>query len=313
MPGAIRKEVTRHRTAMTARRFVFHTAVSAASSLFDYFNQPGNATSHFYVRADGIIEQYVSTAYRAPAQLDGNHDCISVETQDMGPAFPTWSGSDVPAWSPAQLTALAQMSAWVAQVHSIPLTLLPDSVDGRTGFGYHRLGVDPWRVPAGELWSNAYGKVCPGDRRIAQIPHILAQASGDDMTSEEHNALMLLAGNIAEAGFPNLRAALRADMIEQGGKVLETELQIDPFPTFRQAMRSDMIEQGHKVVDPQQVEVLAAIANIPPVDPQALADALAPLLPPGVALTSEDVAAIAAAAAVAVNDELAARVAPQVV
>jgi len=132
----------------------------------------------------------------------------------------------------------------------------------------------------------------------------------DDMTEEEHNALMLLAGNIAEAGFPNLRGALRHDMIEQGAKVLETELGIAPFPTFRQAMRSDMIEQGHKVTDPQHTETLQAIADIPSVDPQALADALAPLLPPGVALTPEDVAAIAAAAAVAVNDELAVRVAP---
>jgi len=181
MPGAIRKEVTRHDTSMVARRFVFHTAVSGASSLFPFFNQPGNATSHFYVRADGTIEQYVSTAYRAPAQLEGNHDCISVETQDMGPAFPSWSGSDVPAWSPAQLTALTQMSAWVAQVHGIPLTLLPDSIKGRAGFGYHRLGVNPWRVSSGELWSNATGKVCPGDRRIAQIPGILAAAQGDDV------------------------------------------------------------------------------------------------------------------------------------
>jgi len=186
MPGAIRKEVTRHRTAMTARRFVFHTAVSAASSLFDYFNQPGNATSHFYIRADGIIEQYVDTQYRAPAQLDGNHDCVSVETQDMGPAFPVWSGSDVPAWSPAQMTALTQMSAWVAMVHGIPLVQIPDSVNGRTGFGYHRLGINPWRVPTGELWSNSTGKACPGDRRIAQIPGILAQAAqGDDMSFED--------------------------------------------------------------------------------------------------------------------------------
>jgi hypothetical protein len=31
------------------------------------------------------------------------------------------------------------------------------------------MGCDPWRVSGGELWSKAYGKVCPGDRRIDQL------------------------------------------------------------------------------------------------------------------------------------------------
>jgi len=195
-PEAVRRPVTRFNPdgalaqQITPRRAIFHTAVSAARSLFDYFNQPGNPCSHWYVAADGYTEQYVDTDYRAPAQLEGNHDCLSWETQDIGGPFPAWSGSDVPAWTAAQVDRLTDIAAWVSQVHGIPLVQIPDSVDGRTGFGYHRLGVNPWRVPGGELWSNAYGKVCPGDRRIAQIPGILAAAAqGDDVTEEQYQDL----------------------------------------------------------------------------------------------------------------------------
>lgn len=50
-----------------------------------------------------------------------------------------------------------------------------------TGVGYHRLGVpliaggqDGW--PDGEVWTTSPGKPCPGDRRIAQVPGIVARA-----------------------------------------------------------------------------------------------------------------------------------------
>ena len=185
-PEAIRKEIIRHRTAIVGpRRYMLHTAVSAASSLFNYFNQSGNPTSHFYVRADGIVEQYVSTAYRAPAQLEGNRDSIGVETQDLGGPFPSWSGSNVPAWTDAQVKSLARIGAWLHATHGIKLQLCPNSRPGSEGFAYHRQGIDPWRVSGGELWSTTRGKVCPGDRRVKQVPDVLARAKQIIAGSEE--------------------------------------------------------------------------------------------------------------------------------
>jgi hypothetical protein len=168
-PGAIRKEITRHRTPRTRDRGICnHIAVSEAASLFNYFNQPGNPTSHFYVRYDGDVEQYVDTQFRAPANLKGNPTMISIETQGGKIAGQKWTA--------AQLETLAQIAAWCHQVHGIPLQAMPNSRPESIGIGYHRLGIDPWRVPDGELWSMSYGKTCPEEQRIAQQPYIITRA-----------------------------------------------------------------------------------------------------------------------------------------
>src|SRR6266508_4058674 len=172
-PGAIRKEVTRHRTPMARYRGVCnHVAVSEAASLFGYFNEPGNPTSHFYVRKSGVVEQYVSTAYRAPAQLEGNSSMISIETQGGVTHLET------EPWTEAQLQTLAGIAHWAHQLHGVPLVRMTGSRPETRGIGYHRLGIDPWRVDGGERWSKAYGKVCPGNAKIAQIPEIIARAKG---------------------------------------------------------------------------------------------------------------------------------------
>jgi N-acetylmuramoyl-L-alanine amidase len=178
-PGAIRKEVTRHRTRMERHRGICeHVAVSEAASLFNYFNQSGNPTSHFYVRKDGKVEQYVDTIYIAPCQLDGNPTLISIETQGGV------NNPDSEPWTAAQCESLAGIAAWAHKLHGIPLKSMPNSLPSSTGVGYHRLGVDPWRVPNGEKWSSAYGKICPGTGKIAQIPGIITRANqlttGDD-------------------------------------------------------------------------------------------------------------------------------------
>lgn len=191
-PGAIVKEVTRHRTPMADHRGVcLHIAVSEGASLFNYFNQPGNPTSHFYVRYDGDVEQYVDTQWRAPAQLEGNPTMIGIET--MGGKQPGQR------WTAEQVETLAQLSAWCHRVHGVPLIPMTSSRAIATGIGYHRLGVDPYRVNGGELWSTKYGKTCPEDQRIDQIPGIITRAraiaAGDTeapVTPEEMNTLAAL-------------------------------------------------------------------------------------------------------------------------
>lgn len=150
------------------RRLVLHTAVSASDSLFGLFNTPGNAVAHFYITDAGHVEQYVDTARQSSAVLEGNGDCITVETEDGGTIRP---------WTDAQVTALAQLAVWVHNTHGIPLTQLPSSRPGTVGVGWHRQGIDgnfpagllDGRVVGGEKWSNSSGKVCPGDPRIRQV------------------------------------------------------------------------------------------------------------------------------------------------
>jgi len=169
-PGAIRKEITKFRTPLRRRRGVcLHVAVSEGSSLYGYFSG-AKVCSHFYVRKDGTVEQYVSTAYQAPANYQGNSSLISVETQGGV------RNANSEPWTSAQIEALAQIAAWASKTHGIPLIAMPNSRPESVGVGYHRQGVDPYRVDGGELWSTAFGKICPGAGKVAQIPQVITRA-----------------------------------------------------------------------------------------------------------------------------------------
>lgn len=185
-PGAIRKEVPRFKTRMAVyNRMNLHIAVSEAASLHGYFNRPGNPCSHFYVRRDGNVEQYVDTTYRAAADLDGNDATISVETQGMGDG----------EWTSRQVAALAALFAWARQTHGLPDKTATDSLPGQSsrGLSWHRLGIDPWRRPGGIRYSTARGKVCPGDARTAQIPTILTLSRGQQGTQPEEDIMASIA------------------------------------------------------------------------------------------------------------------------
>lgn len=142
--------------------------------------------AHFSTHGDGRIEQSRDTAFRSAANLNGNHRIIAIENEDHGPQFKTWSGSDVPALTDQQVTACAEILAWAHLTHGVPLKLCPNSRPTSKGLAYHRQGIDgnfetaqhpfPGRVSGGETWTESRGKVCPGDRRIRQLPEILKQA-----------------------------------------------------------------------------------------------------------------------------------------
>lgn len=171
-PKAIRKEVKRHRTLRNHRggRVCLHVAVSNSDSLFGYFNQSGKPTSHFYVRSSGVVEQYVDTRYCAPANLEGNDSLISFETEGGV------TNANSEPWTAAQVQAMAEVIAWLNKAEGVPLQLMANSKSTSTGIGWHKQGVDPYRVSGGELWSSARGKICPGQGKINQIPTIVARA-----------------------------------------------------------------------------------------------------------------------------------------
>ena len=159
--------------------------------------------AHFSTKADGTIIQSRDTKFQSGANLEGNPRVIAIENEDHGSAFGSWDINDghaVPAMTAAQVTANAKILRWVHDTHGVPLQLCADSKAGSRGLAYHRQGIDgdfssydyPGRVPGGEIWTKTPGKVCPGDRRIDQVPKILSQADdGDDMPLNEDDKTII--------------------------------------------------------------------------------------------------------------------------
>ena len=187
-PGAVVKLVPRtFRRATERNRINLHTAVFAGTSLYSMFSKPTAACSHFYVREDGTVEQYIDTDRYSAADLDGNDATISIETWDGYGKVP-WPGGQPPPWTSSQVTAIVALCRWICATHGIPVRLADDSKIGASsrGISWHRLGIDGAfpRLPdmrAGRLqrgggmhYSSATGKTCPGDARITQIPGIVA-------------------------------------------------------------------------------------------------------------------------------------------
>lgn len=189
-PGAIRKPLTVNKGRQRLTRYNrvnLHVAVSESASLFGAFNQRGKADSHFYVRKDGTVEQYVDTAWRANADLEGNDATISVETQ--GGVY----SPDTEPWTTEQVRALADLYVWAMRTHGIAKQMATNSHIGASshGLSWHRLGVTG-NFPSlpnigagrtqrggGMKYSNAFGKLCPGLAKIRQIPTIFALATDD--------------------------------------------------------------------------------------------------------------------------------------
>lgn len=158
---------------------IFHTMVGSLWGTDGYFRKDGygGSESHWGVGYDGECLQWQDTTRQADASGAANVRSLSVETADTGTGFAAWTGSNVPAWTPKQLDRLVDLTVWCCKTHNIPCVLVPDSKPGRRGIAYHRLGVPGYAIAGGELWSSARGKVCPGDRRILQVPTIVQRAA----------------------------------------------------------------------------------------------------------------------------------------
>lgn len=139
----------------------------------------GSLATQFYVDFDGDAEQYCSSDRASSHCKDGNHHRLGIETQDDKPQ--TDAQANAGTWTDRQCERIADLIAWGNLMHDIPIRQMTSSRRAETGVGYHRLGVpaiagghDGW--PDGEVWTDAPGKPCPGDRRIAQIPGIVSRA-----------------------------------------------------------------------------------------------------------------------------------------
>ncbi|GAA2008196.1 peptidoglycan recognition protein family protein [Nocardioides kribbensis] len=225
MPGVIWKgDQSSKRRMERYDVFCIHTIVGYA---------PAHA-AHFSVFADGDIYQSRDTLYTSAANLNGNHRIIASENEDHGARF---GGTPrLPAWvplTPEQVAANAEIYAWLHETHDIPLQMNPDSRPSSRGLGYHRQGIDgnfagyrfQGRVSGGEVWTEAYGKVCPTDARIAQLPDILTATRNllePDMTPEQYKTLAdAQTAKILEA-VTNQGEKTRARQIKTASRIVAT-------------------------------------------------------------------------------------------
>ena len=172
----------------TPVRLTLHTAVSSAVDLYKGKPAANGTYAHFYVSEAGAIYQYRDTALAARADGQGNFGSLSVET---------WDGAREQAWNAKQVAALARLFAWARSAHAtIPNQLA--TVNDLRGLAWHRLGCrgnfgayDPNDITtwsgnqSGASWSSAFGKTCPYNVRIRQIPGILAASNKSNTASEE--------------------------------------------------------------------------------------------------------------------------------
>lgn len=154
---------------------ILHSSASAtATSLFGWFSNPSaQASSHFHVDFDGNVEQYLGTDHVSWANRDGNPRSVTIETQGKG----------TEPWTERQIKALVDLVDWICATHDIPVRIMENSQTSTSGIGWHRIGIDG-NFPTsgllrgrnarggGEAWSG-FGKTCPGDDRILQVPRII--------------------------------------------------------------------------------------------------------------------------------------------
>lgn len=196
-----------------------HTMVGYLTSTHNMFMENGysGTESHFGVGGkwggdkdkglDGVVYQWQDLDYQADANTEGNPYIISIETADNAPKY----ASDIENWTDKQIDAIVKLVAWLCKKYDIPAVLVPDSKPGRRGIGYHRQGIDPWRVSGGDVWSESDGKECPGDRRINQIknviiPRVKAELEGDpnDMADITEAQMDQIADKAAKKTVPYL-------------------------------------------------------------------------------------------------------------
>lgn len=133
---------------------ILHSAAVPVTSLYNAFNRAGNnLESHFFVKKNGVIEQYMDTERQADANYKANRFAVSIETEDNG-------NPNADPWTPAQLDSIFNLLGWLHSTHKIPMRRC-NKWDG-SGVGYHTM----WGSPS--QWTPV-AKSCPGKIRIWQF------------------------------------------------------------------------------------------------------------------------------------------------
>ncbi|WP_377271938.1 N-acetylmuramoyl-L-alanine amidase [Peterkaempfera sp. SMS 1(5)a] len=158
MPGALYRPVVNvHANGVKERRGLCLHVQDDTNSPYGWFNTPSSqASSDFWVRLDGHIEQYCDTGVDyAWAQAAGNPFYASVETEGH---------PDTPL-TLEQVESVAHIYAWGHAEFGWPLKVVDSTTEH--GFTYHGVG--------GSAWGGHTG--CPGGIRKAQRQTILDRAA----------------------------------------------------------------------------------------------------------------------------------------
>lgn len=148
-------------------------------SLYGYYSASGRPSSHFWDSKGGTLEQYVDTALRAEADLDGSDATISTE----------FEGGEEP-YTQAQVDDAIRLFDWVLTTHGMTrqIAWTSQTNESSRGLSWHRLGIDG-NFPAlpsiyagrqqrggGMHYSSAFGKTCPTNPRLDQLHGIIFPA-----------------------------------------------------------------------------------------------------------------------------------------
>ncbi len=167
-------------------QIILHTAVDAPgpTSLFGYFSRADCLIeSHFFIKFDGEVEQYMSTTRQADANYHASVRAVSIETEDDGDPVGK-------PWTAAQCDSLVDLMVWLIETH--PKILARECPEwDRSGIGWHAM----WGAPS--EWTPVAGKTCPGSTRIRQIPaliaRVVARLEGDEVTEQDKADIAQLA------------------------------------------------------------------------------------------------------------------------
>ena len=198
-PGSTSRPVSSHGgPASSHMGLVVHITTNDFDP-YGFFSNPANqASSNYWVAADGAVSEYVDPALTAWAQANGNGSFVSVET----------SGKPGTPMTDAQITAVAALYAWGHATYGWPLQLT--NSPSIPGLGWHGMGGSGWGGHSD----------CPGDARRAQLPLVLARAvNGAPIAPEDIDMYTLeqigaaaadatLSRQIAGAGTPNVQQAV---------------------------------------------------------------------------------------------------------
>jgi hypothetical protein len=141
---------------ITPTQAIAHSAVDAPgpTSLFGYFDRTDvTVETHFFIKNDGVIEQYLDTTVRADGNRFANVRAVSFETEDEG-------DPNNREWTPAQVATIKRLLAWLFQTHPAILPRMCPAWD-LPGVGYHTM----WGAPS--EWTPSV-KTCPGTIRKVQ-------------------------------------------------------------------------------------------------------------------------------------------------
>lgn len=164
------------------RGWVLHTAVSNGLSVYNVFKD-NSVESTVYIRKDGTGEQMMWVDERADCQVDGNW---WYDAQDGGSGFAsmeTWDGAGTsvwpdynknpsggPAWTNDQVESITDLIAWSSRENVLDFPIQIASGARGYGIGWHNkyTNTEPYE------WNSSHA--CPGKKRIAQVPGIVAVA-----------------------------------------------------------------------------------------------------------------------------------------